>query len=80
MLERLGYEVLTPPGHGPIVTFCPRLDDAGANAAVAGLQGCGITVSKRWDASRVPHLRLSFHAYNTLDELTRFEDAWRSVR
>ncbi|MDT8307364.1 MAG: aminotransferase class V-fold PLP-dependent enzyme, partial [Anaerolineae bacterium] len=79
MLQRLGYDVLTPPGHGPIVTFCPRLDDAAADAAVAALQQRGITISKRWDAARVPHLRLSFHAYNTLEELNRFEDAWRDI-
>ena len=79
MLERLGYEVVTPPGHGPIVTFCPRLDDAGADAAVAALEERQISICKRWDARRTPYLRLSFHAYNTLDELQRFEDAWREV-
>lgn len=79
MLERLGYEVATPPGHGPIVTFCPRLDDAGADAAVAALEERQISICKRWDARRTPYLRLSFHAYNTLDELQRFEDAWREV-
>ncbi len=79
MLERLGYEVITPPGHGPIVTFCPRLDDAATDRAVAGLAERGIYLSKRWDAARTPYLRLSFHAYNTLAELQRFEDAWREI-
>lgn len=79
MLERLGYEVVTPPGHGPIVTFCPRLDDAAADAVVAALEERQISICKRWDARRTPYLRLSFHAYNTLDELQRFEDAWREV-
>lgn len=79
MLERLGYEVITLPGHGPIVTFCPRLDDAGADAVVAALDKRQISICKRWDAERTPYLRLSFHAYNTLDELQRFEDAWREI-
>lgn len=79
MLERLGYEVITPPGHGPIVTFCPRLDDAGADAVVAALAERQIAISKRGDAHRTPYLRLSFHAYNTLEELQRFEEAWREV-
>lgn len=79
MLERLGYEVITPPGHGPIVTFCPRLDDEAADAAVTSLAEGGIIISKRWDANRTPYLRLSFHAYNTLEELERFEASWRDI-
>jgi cysteine desulfurase / selenocysteine lyase len=79
MLERLGYEVITPPGHGPIVTFCPQLDDEGADRAVAALAERAIFISKRWDAARTPYLRLSFHAYNAFEELQRFEDAWREI-
>jgi cysteine desulfurase / selenocysteine lyase len=79
MLERLGYEVISPPGHGPIVTFCPRLDDEAAGAAVTSLAERGIIISKRWDANRTPYLRLSFHAYNTLEELERFEASWRDI-
>ncbi len=79
MLGRLGYEVVTPAGHGPIVTFCPRLDDAAADAVVAALEQRQISICKRWDAQRTPYLRLSFHAYNTLEELQRFEEAWREV-
>ena len=80
MLERLGYEVLTPPGHGPIVTFDPRLDDAAAEALVNYLTEHGVTISSRWDAARRPHLRLSFHAYNTRAELRRFEALFRAGR
>jgi selenocysteine lyase/cysteine desulfurase len=79
MLERLGYDVITPAGHGPIVTFCPRLDDAAADAVVAALAEQQIMISKRWDARKTPHLRLSFHAYNTMEELQRFEEAWHAV-
>jgi cysteine desulfurase / selenocysteine lyase len=79
MLERLGYEVITPPGHGPIVTFCPQLDDAATDRAIAELAERAIFISKRWDATRTPYLRLSFHAYNTFAELQRFEDVWRDI-
>jgi selenocysteine lyase/cysteine desulfurase len=79
MFERLGYEVVTPAGHGPIVTFCPRLDDVDTDRVVAALEERHISISKRWDARRTPYLRLSFHAYNTLEELQRFEEAWLEV-
>lgn len=74
MLERLGYDVITPPGQGPIVTFDPRLDDRAADALVNYLAVHGVTISKRADAAHKPHLRLSFHAYNTAAELARFEE------
>lgn len=74
MLQRLGYDVVTPPGHGPIVTFDPRQDDKAADALVSYLAAHGVTISKRWDATRKPYLRLSLHAYNTPEELHRFEE------
>jgi len=74
MLERRGYEVVTPPGHGPIVTFDPRLEDEAADALVNYLALHGVTISKRWDAAGKPNLRLSLHAYNTPEELHRFEE------
>jgi selenocysteine lyase/cysteine desulfurase len=77
MLRRLGYEVITPPGHGPIVTFDPRLDDAAADELVDYLAQHKVTVSKRWDAARKPYIRLSLHAYNTREELGRFEELLR---
>lgn len=73
MLQRLGYAVVTPPGHGPIVTFDPRLDDREADALVSYLAANQVTISKRWDAARKPYLRLSLHAYNTSEELHQFE-------
>ena len=76
MLQRLGYEVISPPGHGPIVTFKPDLSTDEADALVETLRRQGVTISRRSDANGVPHVRLSLHAYNTSDELTRFERAW----
>ena len=76
MLRRLGYETITPPGHGPIVTFKPGLTVEEADALVETLRQRGITVSRRNDAAGAPHIRLSLHAYNTSAELVRFEQAW----
>lgn len=76
MLERLGYEVISLPGHGPIVTFRPDLSTDEADALVETLGQQRITVSRRSDAAGVPHVRLSLHAYNTSEELARFEQAW----
>lgn len=76
MLERLGYEVVSPPGHGPIVTFKPGLSEREADALVDSLRRQHVTVSRRSDADGVPHVRLSLHAYNTSQELARFEEAW----
>ena len=76
MLHRLGYETITPPGHGPIVTFKPGLSVEEADTLVESLRQRNITVSRRNDAAGVPHIRLSLHAYNTSDELVRFEQAW----
>lgn len=76
MLERLGYEVISLPGHGPIVTFKPDLSTEEADALVETLRQQGITVSRRSDAAGVAHVRLSLHAYNTREELASFEQAW----
>ncbi|MDX1687208.1 MAG: aminotransferase class V-fold PLP-dependent enzyme [Candidatus Promineifilaceae bacterium] len=76
MLERLGYEVISRPGHGPIVTFNPGLSEGEADALVETLRQQRVTVSRRSDAAGVPHVRLSLHAYNTSAELARFEQLW----
>jgi selenocysteine lyase/cysteine desulfurase len=77
MLERLGLEVISPPGHGPIVTFRSGLDEAETDALVGALQAEHVTVVKHLDAGGVPHVRLSFHAYNTREEVRRFEKILR---
>lgn len=79
MLERMGYEVLTPPGHGPIVTFDPDLDNEQADELVALLHQKHVTISKRQDAAHRPYIRLSFHAYNTPEELHQFEEIYREA-
>jgi len=76
LLERLGYEVISRPGNGPIVTFKPGLSEEKADALVETLRQQSVTISRRSDAARVPHIRLSLHAYNTSEELDRFEQAW----
>ncbi|HSM57225.1 MAG TPA: aminotransferase class V-fold PLP-dependent enzyme [Candidatus Sulfomarinibacteraceae bacterium] len=84
MLQRQGFEVLTPAGHGPIVTFRSGLSSEQTDEVVARLDEEGVSVVKHLDAAGEPHIRLSFHAYNTSDELHRFErifnDAYEEVR
>lgn len=77
MLERLGLEVISPPGHGPIVTFRPGLSEARTDALVGALLAASVTAVKHLDAGGTPHVRLSFHAYNTREELRRFEEILR---
>ncbi len=84
MLERMGLEVVTPAGHGPIVTFRSGLSSEETDALVAYLYEQHVTVVKHLDARGTPHVRLSFHAYNTREELhcfgTILEERMRSIR
>lgn len=73
MLQRLGFEVITPPGHGPIVTFRSGLSVEKTEALVSSLSENQVSVVRHLDGSGVPHVRLSFHAYNTAEELHCFE-------
>lgn len=79
MLERLNYEVITPPGHGPIVTFKSGLDAEQTDEVVTFLAQEKITVVKHLDRQGTPHIRLSFHAYNTREELHCFEPVLRDA-
>lgn len=72
MLQRKGFEVVSRPGNGPIATFKSGLKEGETDALVSYLLSQGVTVVKHLDASRTPHIRLSFHAYNTREELHRF--------
>lgn len=74
MLQRKGFEVVSRPGNGPIATFKSGLSEGQTEALVSNLLSQGVTVVKHLDASSVPHIRLSFHAYNTREELHRFAD------
>ncbi len=77
MLERLGFEVITPPGHGPIVTFRSGLSVEKTESLVSFLSDNHVTVVRHLDASGEPHVRLSFHAYNTGEELHCFESIFK---
>lgn len=77
MLQRMGFDVISLPGQGPITTFRSGLDEAHTDDLVSHLADHGITVVKHLDAAGVPHIRLSFHAYNTRDELHCFEPILR---
>jgi selenocysteine lyase/cysteine desulfurase len=73
MLGRRGFDVITPPGNGPIVTFRVEMDDRRTDKLMQALQAHHVSVAKQLDAQGNPHIRLSFHAYNTREELHRFE-------
>lgn len=77
MLDRMGFEVISSPGHGPIATFRSGLSEAQTDELVAHLLEHRITVVKHLDAEETPHIRLSFHAYNTREELHCFEPILR---
>jgi selenocysteine lyase/cysteine desulfurase len=73
MLERHNHVVIGPAGAGPIVTFASGVSAAETDRVVSYLQSRHVTVVKHLDRSGVPHIRLSFHAYNTRAELHEFE-------
>lgn len=73
MLQRMGFEVITPPGHGPIVTFRSGLSAEKTEALVNFFAENHVSVVRHLDASGEPHVRLSFHAYNTREEIHCFE-------
>jgi cysteine desulfurase / selenocysteine lyase len=79
ILERQGFEQLSLPGHGPIVTFRSGLSSEKTDALVAALLEQKITVVKHLDSDGIPHVRLSFHAYNTREELHCFDAALRQA-
>lgn len=73
LLAGMGYELVTGrEAHGPIVTFRSGLDSAETDALVERLNQHQISVVKHLDKNCVPHLRLSFHCYNTREELNQF--------
>ncbi len=73
MLASMGYQLATVrEEHGPIVTFQSKLDNAQTDAMVMWLDKQNVSLVKHWDKNRVPHLRLSFHCYNTKEEVEQF--------
>lgn len=80
VLTARGYEVPTPRDRiGPIVTFASGRSDEATDALVAALGERHITVVKHLDAAGTPHVRLSFHCYNTVEEVDRFMDALAEI-
>jgi cysteine desulfurase / selenocysteine lyase len=75
-LLTLGYELITPyeneQAPGPILTFRSRFDNETTDALVARLAEQSVTVVKHLDPPGNPHIRLSFHCYNTLAEVEQF--------
>lgn len=73
VLTHLGYRVLSPqPAQGPIVTFAVDLSSEEADALVAALVRQHVALVKHLDKEGNAYLRLSFHCYNTFEEIERF--------
>jgi selenocysteine lyase/cysteine desulfurase len=76
----LGYQTLTIPGkHGPIATFASGLSNDDTDALVAYLAHNRVTVVKHLDKAGAPHVRVSFHCYNTLAEVEQLEQLLRAA-
>lgn len=72
-LEDLDYRVITPPeACGPIVTFATGRTGEETDALVEGLAAENIVVVKHLDPAGNPYIRLSFHCYNTVEEVEQF--------
>ena len=72
-IEAIGYDVITPrQAHGPIVTFKSGKTVEQTDETINQLRAKNINVVKHLDAPGTPHIRASFHAYNTVEEVERF--------
>ncbi len=74
-LTQLGYHVITPTQpqqYGPITTFATGLSLEKTDALVNYLKEQQINVVKHLDAPGNPYIRLSFHCYNTIEEIEKF--------
>ena len=75
-LTDLGLRVITPADNpGPIVTFASDRNDAATDQLIADLQARQIFVVKHLDDAGNPHIRASFHCYNTHEEVALFVEA-----
>lgn len=80
-LTNLGYRVISPqPAHGPIVTFAVDLSSEEADALVAALARQHVALVKHLDKEGNAYLRVSFHCYNTIEEVEKFGDILREIR
>jgi cysteine desulfurase / selenocysteine lyase len=74
------FQVVTPGDVcGPIVTFRSPLSNIETDQLVRNLAERQIVVVKHLDAAGNPHLRLSFHCYNTFEEIDRFIEVYESL-
>jgi selenocysteine lyase/cysteine desulfurase len=72
-MAALGYEPLTQrEEHGPIATFRSGRSPEDTDRLVSFLDEQGVSLVKHLSKSGEAHLRLSFHCYNTQDEVQRF--------
>lgn len=81
MLERVGYELLTPrEAHAGIVTFGSGRDNAAADQFINDLLTHKIAAVKHVDRNGKTYIRFSFHCYNTVDEIAQVEPILLKLR
>lgn len=79
-ITQLGFDVITPrAAHGPIVTFASGRTAEETDALIGQLDRHGVAVVKHLDAAGNPHIRLSFHCYNTAVEIDCFADIMHQI-
>jgi selenocysteine lyase/cysteine desulfurase len=79
MLAREGHEVITPlDAAGPIVTMRSPYSNETTDRLMGYLAEKRVAVAKHLDAAGAPYIRLSFHCYNTKDEIDRFIEECRN--
>ncbi|RMG95310.1 MAG: aminotransferase class V-fold PLP-dependent enzyme [Chloroflexi bacterium] len=82
LLQQAGYDIITPlqPGkYGPILTFRTNQTPKETDALVQALREHKISVVKHLNAAGEPHIRISFHCYNTMEDVARFMHVWRKL-
>jgi selenocysteine lyase/cysteine desulfurase len=83
LIERLradGCEVITPPAHGPIVTFRAAGTDEATTALVKALAEQRIFVVKHWDKQDIAYIRASLHCYNNVADIDSLLKALKETR
>lgn len=81
-ISQLGYELVTPvhtPEYGPICTFRVPKSAEEVDAMVANFAQHGVTLGKHLDAESNQHIRISFHCYNTQEDVTQFAEILKSL-
>lgn len=80
--QERGYELTTMPGeHGPIATFKSKMDNDQTLAHLQKIfQEEGVALARQVDRQGNAHVRMSFHCYNTEEEITHAFDALDKVQ